>query len=145
MYSTQNEGKSVIIWYRFIITLKNQICKYMNSVSKSVYINKLGDIVNKYNTYHSTIKMKPVDVKSSIWNNMKYEINEIIRKSWWSCKNIKNKSIFAKIYVPNWSKDIFWFQKIKILFRGHMLLEILKMKKLLQRFTKNNCKKNNQK
>ena len=66
MYSTQNEGKSVIIWYRFIITLKKQICKYMNSVSKSVYINKLGDIVNKYNTYHSTIKMKPVDVKSSI-------------------------------------------------------------------------------
>ena len=38
----------------------------MNSVSKNVYINKLDDIVNKYNTYHSTIKMKPVDLKSSI-------------------------------------------------------------------------------
>ena len=37
----------------------------MTSVSKNVYIDKLDDIVNKYNTYHSTIKMKPVDVKSS--------------------------------------------------------------------------------
>ena len=63
MYSTHNEGKSVIA-ERFIRTLKNEIYKYMTSVSKNVYIDKLDDIVNKYNnTYHSTIKMKPVDVK----------------------------------------------------------------------------------
>ena len=38
----------------------------MTSISKNMYINKLGEIVNKYNnTYHRTIKMKPVDVKSS--------------------------------------------------------------------------------
>ena len=38
----------------------------MTSISKNVYIGKLGDIVNKYNnTYHGTIKIKPVDVKSS--------------------------------------------------------------------------------
>ena len=42
-----------------------KICKYMTLISKSVYIDKLDDIVNKYNnTYHSTIKMKPIDVKS---------------------------------------------------------------------------------
>ena len=36
----------------------------MTSISKSMYINKLDDIVKKYNnTYHRTIQMKPVDVK----------------------------------------------------------------------------------
>ena len=60
MYSTHNKGKSA---ERFIRTLKNKIYKYMTSVSKNVYVDKLDDIVNKYyNTYHITIKMKPVDV-----------------------------------------------------------------------------------
>ena len=67
MYSTHNEGKSVIA-ERFIKTLKNEMCKYMPSVLQNVYIDKLDDVVNKYNnTYHSTIKMKPVDVKSSTY------------------------------------------------------------------------------
>ena len=39
----------------------------MTPISKNVYIDKLDDklddIVNKYNTYHSTIKNKPIDVK----------------------------------------------------------------------------------
>ena len=65
IHSTHNEGKSVVA-ERFIRTLKNKIYKYMTSVSKNRYINKLDDIVNKCsNTYHSTIKMKPLDVKSS--------------------------------------------------------------------------------
>ena len=65
MYSAHNEGKSVIA-ERFIRTLKKKIYKYMASVSKNVYIDKLDDKVNKYNnTYHSTIKTKPVDVKPS--------------------------------------------------------------------------------
>ena len=38
----------------------------MTSISKNVHIDKLDDIVNKYNNiYHNTIKMKPVDVESS--------------------------------------------------------------------------------
>ena len=58
-YSTHNEGKSVFA-ERFIRTLKNEIYKYMTSVSKNVYIDKLDDKVNKNNnTYDSTIKMKP--------------------------------------------------------------------------------------
>ena len=62
MYSTHNQGKSVIA-KRFIRTLNNKIYKYMTSISKNVYVDKLDDIVNKYNnTYHGTIKMKPVDV-----------------------------------------------------------------------------------
>ena len=68
MYSTHNEGKSVVA-QRFIRTLKNKIYKYMTSISKNVYIDKLGDIVNKYNnTYHRTIKMKPVDVKLNTYS-----------------------------------------------------------------------------
>ena len=58
-----NEGKSVVAG-RFIWTSKNKIYKYMRSISKNMYINKLDDIVNKCNnTYHNTIKVKPVDVK----------------------------------------------------------------------------------
>ena len=71
MYSTYNEGKSVIA-EKFIRTLKNKIYKYMTSVSKNVYVDKLDDIVNKYNnTYHSTIKMKSVDtVRISKYKNI---------------------------------------------------------------------------
>ena len=65
MYSKHNEGKFVVV-ERFIRTLKNKIFEYMTSISKNVYIDKLDDRVNIYNnTYHSTIKMKLVDVKSN--------------------------------------------------------------------------------
>ena len=47
IYSTNNEGKSVVA-ERFIRTLKNKIYKYMTSISKSVYTDKLDDIINKY-------------------------------------------------------------------------------------------------
>ena len=60
MRSTHNEEKYSIA-ERFIRTSKNKIYKYMTSVSKNAYIDKLDDIVNKYNnSYHSTIKMKSV-------------------------------------------------------------------------------------
>ena len=65
MYSIHNEGKSVVT-ERFIRTLNTKIYKYMTSLSKHVYIHKLDDIVGEYNnTYHSKIKMKPVDVKDN--------------------------------------------------------------------------------
>ena len=59
MHLTNNKRKSAIA-ERFIRTIKNKIYKYMTSISKNVYIDKLHDIVNKYNNiYHSTIKIKP--------------------------------------------------------------------------------------
>ena len=62
MYSTYNEGKSVVA-ERFIRTLKNKLYKHMTTTSKNVYYDVLDDIVNKYNnTKHSIIKMKPIDV-----------------------------------------------------------------------------------
>ena len=62
MYSTYNEGKSVVA-ERFIRTLRNFIFKYMTATSKNVYFDVLDDIVNKYNnTVHRTIKIKPIEV-----------------------------------------------------------------------------------
>ena len=56
IYSTHNEGKSVVA-ERLIRTLKTKIYKYMTSISKNVYIDKLSDILNEYNnTYHRTVK-----------------------------------------------------------------------------------------
>ena len=56
MYSTHNEGKSVI-YKRFNWTLKRKIYKYVTSTSKNVYIDELDDIVSNYNnTYQRTIK-----------------------------------------------------------------------------------------
>ena len=58
MYSTYNEGKSVVA-ERFIRTLKNRIFKHMTAISKNIYFDVLDDIVDKYNdTVHKTIKMK---------------------------------------------------------------------------------------
>ena len=74
MYSTHNKGKSVVA-ERFIRTLNNNIYKYMTSLSKNVYIDKLDDIVNKYNnTYYRTIKMKPIDVKDGTNINIGEEV-----------------------------------------------------------------------
>ena len=71
MYSTYNEGKSVVA-ERFIRTLKTKIYKYMLSVSKNVYIDKLDNIVGEYNnTYYRKIKVKPVDVKDIIYIDVK--------------------------------------------------------------------------
>ena len=115
MYSVHNEGKSVVA-ERFIRTLKNKIYKYMTSMSKNVYINKLDDIVYDYNnTYHRTIKMKPVDIKDNRYidfekevndKDPKFKIDDRVRIS-------KYKNIFAKGYMPNWSEEIFIISKIK--------------------------------
>ena len=115
MYSTHNEGKSVIA-ERFIRTLKSKIHKYMTSISKNVYIDKLDDIVDEYNnTYHTTIKMKPIDVKDNTYinadkeinnKNPKFKVGDHVRIS-------KYKNIFAKGYMPNWSEEVFVIKKVK--------------------------------
>ena len=115
MYSTNNEGKSVVA-ERFIRTLKSKIYKYMTSISKNVYIDKLDDTVNEYNNaYHTTIKMKPIDVKDNTYINTDTEINnkdpkfkvgDRVRIS-------KYKNIFAKGYTPNWSEQVFVIKKVK--------------------------------
>ena len=114
MYSIHNEGKSVA--KRFIRTLKTKIYKYMTSISKNVYIDKLDDIVNEYNnTYHRTIKMKPIEVKDNTYidsskevndKDPKFKVGDHVRIS-------KYKNIFAKGYMPNWSEEVFVIKKVK--------------------------------
>ena len=75
MYSIYNEGKSVVA-ERFIKTLKNKIYKHITAVSKNVYFDVLNDIVKNYNnTFHRTIKMKPIDVKSDSY--AQYNVDSI--------------------------------------------------------------------
>ena len=67
MYSIHDEGKSIVAEI-FIRTLNTKIYKNMTSMSKNVYIDTLDDIVGEYNnTYHRTIKMKPIDVKDNTY------------------------------------------------------------------------------
>ena len=81
----------------------------MTAISKNVYFNFLNDIVDKYsNTYHKTIRMKPVDVKSDSFaeyneepneKDPKFKVNDHVRIS-------KHKYIFT-----NWSEEIFVVKK----------------------------------
>ena len=76
MYSTYNEGKSVVA-ERFIKTLKNEFYKQMTTILKNVYFDVLDDIVDEYNnTYHKTIKMKSVDVRHDSFAEYNEESNE---------------------------------------------------------------------
>ena len=103
MYSTHKEEKSVVA-ERFIRRLKNKIYKYTTSISENLYIDKLNDIVNEYNSaYHTTIKMKPIDVKDNTNINVDKEVNnkdpkfKVGDRVWIS----KYKKAFAKGYTPN--------------------------------------------
>ena len=136
------DGTSVVA-ERFIRILKNEIYKYVTSVSKNVYINKWDDIVHKYNsTCHSTIKMKPVDVKSNTYINStketndeypKFKIGGIVRIS-------KFKSIFAKCYVPNWSEEVFVITKVKSTVSWTYVISDLNGEKIVRIFYKKNWK-----
>ena len=114
MYSTYNEGKSVVA-ERFIRTLKNKLYKYMTAIGKKVYYDVLDDVVNKYNnTKHSTIKMKPIDVGD---NNKRVYIDEHNEKDSRfkvgdRVRISKFKNIIAKGYAPNWSSEIFIVDKV---------------------------------
>ena len=107
MYSTHNEGKSVVA-ERFIRTLKSKFYKYMTSVSKNVYVDKLDDIVDEYNnTYHIDVKDNAYINTSKEINNKdpKFKIGDRVRIS-------KYQNIFAKGYMPNWSEEVFVIKKV---------------------------------
>ena len=82
----------------------------MTAISKNVYYDVLDDAVKKYNhTYHSTIKIKPINDKDNNFteyieesNNKdpKFKIGDHVKIS-------KYKNVFAKGYTPNWSEEIF--------------------------------------
>ena len=115
MYSKHNEGKSFIAEI-FIRILMNKIYKYITSISKNVYIDKLDDIVNRHNnTYHRPIKMRPINVNQSMYidfnkeNNKegpKFKVDDHVRIS-----NYKN--IFVENHAPNWSEEVFVITEVK--------------------------------
>ena len=147
MYSTHNEGKSVVA-ERFIKTLKSKIYKYMTSISKNVYIDKLDDIVDEYNnTYHTTIKMKPIDVKDNTYINTSKEINnkdpkfkvgDRVRIS-------KYKRIFAKGYMPNWSEEVFVIKNVKNTIPWTYVINDLNGEEIIGTFYEKELQKTNQK
>ena len=79
--------------------MTNKNYKYITSIAKNVYIDKLDDIVNvNNNTYDKTIKMKVVDVKSSIFMGFNKENNKEDPKFkiGHNVKISKYKNIFCK-------------------------------------------------
>ena len=109
MYSTHNEGKSVIA-ERFIKTLKSKIYKKMtanNNKSCLLYLNKLVDQYN--NTYHHSINKKPTNADYSSFIEKietnpkapKFKVNGIVRIT-------KYKNNFNKGYTENWSREIYY-------------------------------------
>ena len=102
IYSTHNEGESVIT-ERFIRDL------YKDSLSKNVYIDKLADIVTEYkNTYHSMIKLKHVDVKSSTYTDFNVENDNNHHKF-----NVGDHARVSRLWAPNWSEEEFMIKKVK--------------------------------
>ena len=146
MYSTHDEGKSVVTEI-FIRTLKNKIYKYMTSISKSVYIDKLDDIVNKYNNKkHRTNKMKPIDVKDNTYiafdkevndKGPKFKVGDHVRIS-------KYKTIFAKSYTPNWSEEVFVIKKVKNTVPWTYVINDLNGEEITRTFYKKELQKTNQ-
>ena len=115
----------------------------MTSKPKNVHIDKLDDIVNKYNNkYHRTIKMNPVDVKSSIYfdfnkehnkEGLKFKVDDHVRIS-------KYKRFLQKAMFQIDLKKFLGSKKLRVLCHGHMLLVTWTVEKMLERFIKKNCK-----
>ena len=88
----------------------------MTAISKNVCIDKLDDIFKECkNTYYTSIKMKPVDVKDNTYIDFKKEINnkDPKFKVGYHVRISKYENIFANGYMPNWSEEIFVIKKIK--------------------------------
>ena len=146
MYLIHNEAKSVIA-EKFITTLKTKIYKYMTSVLKKVYINKLDDIVDEYNnTYHRTIKMKPVDVKDNTYIDFKKEVNDKDPKFKVGdhVRISKYKNIFTKGYTPNWSEEVFVIKKVKNTVPWTYVINDLNGEEIIGRFCEKELQKTNQ-
>ena len=96
----------------------------MTSFSKNMYIDKWDVLVSKYNkTYHSSIKMKPVDEKSNTYIDSSKETNnkDTTRKIGDIVRISKYKNSFAKDCTPNWSEEVFVIKKVK----KHFVADIL--------------------
>ena len=116
----------------------------MTSMSKNMYIDKLDDIVNKYNnTYHSTIKMNPVDVKSSTYIDSSKDIND--EDSKFKIFDISRISKYESIYVPNWSEEVFVIKNVKNTVPWTYVISDFKGEEIVGTFYEKELQKTNQK
>ena len=146
MYLTHNEEKSVVA-EKYIRTIKSKIYKYMTSISKNVYIDKLDDIVNECNNiYHTTIKMRPIDVKDNTYINTskninnkdpKFKVGDRVRIS-------KYKNMFPKVYMPNWSEEVFIIKKVKNTVPWTYVIDDLNGEEIIETFYEKELQKTNQ-
>ena len=120
----------------------------MSSVQKNVYIDKLDDMVDEYNnTYHRTIKIKPVDVKDSRYIDFKKEVNDKDPKFKVGdhVRISKYKNVFAKGYTPNWSEEVFVVSKIKNTVPWTYVINDLNGEEITGSFYEKELQKTNQK
>ena len=139
MYSTYNEGKSVVA-ERFIRILKNKIFKHMTAISKNVCFDVLDDIVNKYNnTVHTTIKMKPFDVTGDFCAEYNESPNrkDPTFKAGDHFRISKYKTLLLKDILQIGQKKFLLLVKLKIQFLGLMLSVTWMVKILLEVFMTN--------
>ena len=108
MYSTHNEGKSLIA-ERFIKALKAKTYKKMTANGSKSYLPYLNKLIDKYNnTYHHSIGEKPINADYSALTKKiktnhkapKFKVNDRVRIT-------KYKNIFSKGYTENLSREIF--------------------------------------
>ena len=147
MRSTYNQGKSVVA-ERFIRSLKNKIYKHMTAISENVHFDVLNDIADEdNNTYHRTIKLKPIDVGDVSFAEYNKEPNEKDSKFKVGdhIKILKYEHIFAKGYVPNWSEDIFVVKKIKGTVPWTYVISDLNKEEIIGSFYQKELQKTNQK
>ena len=118
-----------------------------------MYINKLDDLVNEYNnTYHRTIKMKPVDVKGNTYiestalhsnkevndTDPKFKVGDHVKIS-------KYKNIFAKGYTPSWSEDVFvWTNVTNVTVPWTYVINDLNGEEIIGTFYEKELQKTNQ-
>ena len=119
----------------------------MTSVSKNVYIDRLDEIVNEYNNiYHRTIEMKPLDVKDNAYIDFNKEVNDKDSKLKVGdhVRISKYKSIFAKGYAPNWSKEVFVIKEVKNTVPWTYVISDLNGEKIIGKFYEKELQKTNQ-
>ena len=119
----------------------------MTSVLKNVYIDKLNEIVGEYNnTYHRTIKMKPVDVKDDTYfdfdkevndKDPKFKVGDHVRIS-------KYKNVFVKGYTPNWPEEVFVIKKVKNTVPWTYIINDLNGEEITGKFYEKELQKTNQ-
>ena len=146
MYSTQKVGKSIVA-EKFIRTLKIKIDNDMTAVSKNVYIDKLHNTVNKCNnTYQLTIKMKSIDVKDNTYIDYIKDINDKDPKfkTGDHVRISKYKNIFAKVYIPNWSEEVFLIKLVKNTVPCTYVINDLNGEKIYGKFYEKELQKTNQ-